>query len=188
MKSFRDWLTNAAYRIHNLLDSSNQSNNIVAPGTQINFDPKLVHRLKQDHVGLLKLYTRIQASLKDREYSKLPFLFNEFKINFNDHALTEYTKLYIFLDRAYRENPDMHAEVMKFKQEMNDIGRAVRAFCNSWMEAEISRQNALQLEIELGDIGNVLSHRIVVEEERLYNLYDNAVVELARKNRRSLQN
>lgn len=183
MKSFRDWLSNATYHFNNLLDRSQTPSQIVAPGTQINFDPRLVERLKRDHAGLLKIYTQIQTSIKAHEYSKLPFLFNEFKINFNDHALTEYTKLYIFLDRAYRENPNTHLVIMKFKQEMNDIGRAVRAFCNHWLETNIDRQNALQLEIELGDIGDVLSHRIVVEEEKLYTLYDRAVVELDRQRR-----
>jgi hypothetical protein len=146
-----------------------------APGTRIMYDTQLVPRLKQDHVGLLKIFTDMVQATSNKDITRIKKHMAAFLALFNEHALSEYTKLYIFLDYAYRPFKDNHDLIMTFRREMNEIGREVRKFYYHWMDG--GNLNIANLPVFLDQaekIGKVLVKRIKVEEERLYEIYDMA--------------
>jgi len=147
---------------------------LCAPGTNILYDPRLVAKLIRDHSQLVSVYTDIIKSLEKGLYSKINLQLDLFLVLFNDHALTEYTKLYVFLDYSLRPYAEEHALVMKFRKEMQEIGKVVRLFVHNWKNTEIDESNALVFSSELQKIGGVLSKRISVEEKQLYKIYEDA--------------
>ena len=146
-----------------------------APGTRIMYDRQLVSKLKQDHAGLLKIFTDIVQATSNKDIARIKKHMTAFLALFNEHALSEYTKLYIFLDYAYRSFKENHDLIMAFRREMNDIGREVRKFYFHWMDGDNLNSASLPAFLaQAEEIGKVLIKRIKVEEERLYEIYDMA--------------
>jgi hypothetical protein len=171
---FRRWLGNLKSRSNHLIGSGTEKDVIYAPGTKITYDRTLVPRLKQDHAQLLKIFTLMLNDAKAANYQKLKLHLGAFQKLFNAHALSEYTKLYIFLDYAFKQDEANNELIREFKREMNEIGRAVRAFYVNWIEADISDRNVKDFLTQAEGMGKVLVRRIKTEEERLYEIYDMA--------------
>jgi len=155
---------------------------IYAPGTQIIFDYGLVTKLKRDHVQLVEVYLDILKNIEQRNYEKLQGLLAMFLALFNAHALTEYTKLYVFLDYSFRSDPDNHDVIMRFRREMNEIGKSVRQFAHHWRSNGINATNLSDFKNQVEQIGGVLSKRIEVEESQLYEIYNTAPSRFAPSN------
>jgi regulator of sigma D len=147
---------------------------IYAPGTQIIFDPNLVARLKKDHSHLLDVFRKIVGGTERRDYEKIRALNEVFLSLFNAHALLEYTKLYVFLDYSFRSEKNHHDVILRFRREMNEIGRNVRGFCHYWRENAVVDSNLQEYKSQLNQIGEVLTKRIDTEEQELYAMYDMA--------------
>ncbi len=147
---------------------------ISAPGTQILYDPELIKRLKQDHAQLIRIFNSLTVAIKVRKYAEAQNLLESFKSLFNAHALTEYTKLYIFLDYTFRGDPTHHEIIIQFRKEMHDIGRAVRAFYIKWSSQSPENLGSIIFKTEIEIIGNILVDRIETEESRLYEIYEMA--------------
>ena len=147
---------------------------IYAPGTRILYDPELVSKLKQDHASLVSVYTDITNAIEQQDSKKVKAYLDIFLSIFNAHALTEYTKLYVFLDYTFRGERKTHDLVMRFRQEMNDIGKAVRRFAHAWQKKGIDLENLEDFKIQKEKIGKVLTKRIEVEENQLYQIYASA--------------
>jgi len=175
---FRRWLDNFRSRSTPLLSNEGGRKQlqdvIYAPGTRITYDQALVPRLKKDHAQLLTLFTRMINAARQPDYQKIKLHMDAFQKLFNAHALSEYTKLYIFLDHAFKQDPENYELIHEFKREMNEIGRAVRAFYTRWMAMEIDAFNVEDFLKQADGMGKVLIRRIKTEEERLYEIYDMA--------------
>ena len=170
----RRWLENIKSRSNNSFAPAEQQGAIYAPGTKITYDQNLVPRLKQDHVQLLKIFTLMLNSAKAANYQKLKLHLDTFQKLFNAHALSEYTKLYIFLDYAFKQDEENSELIREFKREMTEIGRSVRAFYVNWIDADINDLNVEDFLTQAEGMGKVLVRRIKTEEERLYEIYDMA--------------
>lgn len=151
-----------------------ETSQLLAPGTQIVYDPRLVEKLKDDHAQLVKVYVRIMQVVASQDLSKLPGLLDGFLALFNAHALTEYIKLYVFLDYTFRRDPEKHATIMQFRQEMNEIGKTVRKFAHLWRRSGVTHTSLAAFESQIEQIGVVLIKRIEVEEGQLYEIYNEA--------------
>jgi hypothetical protein len=147
---------------------------IYAPGTEIVFDAGLVDKLKRDHAQLVEVYTDIVNNIELRNYNKLQGLLAVFLALFNAHALTEYTKLYVFLDYSFRSDQVNHDVIMRFRREMNDIGKSVRQFAYYWRDNGIDDTSLHVFKRQVQQIGEVLTQRIQIEEEQLYEIYNTA--------------
>lgn len=147
---------------------------LYAPGTKIVYDAGLVAKLKADHAQLVQVYTDIMKYIEQRNYDKLQGLLAVFLALFNAHALTEYTKLYVFLDYSFRTDQKTHELIMRFRREMNEIGKAVRHFAHHWRKSGIDDNSLPVFRREVEQIGGVLTKRIEVEENQLYEIYNKA--------------
>lgn len=147
---------------------------LYAPGTKILYDTGLVSKLKNDHAQLVEVYTRITGAIEQRDYEKLHRHLEAFLALFNAHALTEYTKLYVFLDYSFRSDQRNHDTILRFRREMNEIGKAVRKFAHHWRTNGISDASLPTFKHQLHQIGAVLTKRIEVEETQLYEIYNKA--------------
>ncbi|MCG6968824.1 MAG: hypothetical protein LJE85_03565 [Gammaproteobacteria bacterium] len=147
---------------------------IYAPGTEIVYDNTLVSKLKRDHAQLVDVYTGIVKNIEQRNYDKLQGGLALFLALFNAHALTEYTKLYVFLDYSFRSDRHNHDLIMRFRREMNDIGKSVRQFAHYWRDNGIDDSNLHTFKRQVQGIGEVLTKRIEVEEKQLYEIYNQA--------------
>lgn len=145
-----------------------------APGTKILYDTGLIAKLVNDHKQLLSVYIDIDKAIERKLYAKIRGLLDVFLALFNEHALAEYTKLYVFLDYALRPFPDKHEQVMISRKEMQEIGKALRLFVHSWKSRGIDASNLLSFAAGLHEIGTVLNKRVDVEEKQLYQIYADA--------------
>lgn len=147
---------------------------IYAPGTRITYDNTLVNRLKHDHSQLITHFTRMVDAARQAEYPKIKPHMNAFLKLFNAHVLLEYTKLYIFLDHAFKHDLENYELIHEFKREMNEIGRLVRTFYGRWLDHDLNPSNVETFLKQAESIGKMLVHRINTEENRLYEVYDMA--------------
>jgi len=145
-----------------------------APGTKILYDTGLIAKLVNDHKQLVSVYLDIDKAIERKLYAKIRSLLDVFLALFNEHALAEYTKLYVFLDYALRPYPDKHEQVMIFRKEMQEIGKALRLFVHSWKNQGIDASNISSFAAGLHEIGKVLNKRVDVEETQLYQIYADA--------------
>lgn len=175
MLTLKQWVSNIRDKIvanNNL--SYDTSKPLYAPGTQINFDANLVTQLKDDHKKLVRVFTAIIKNTQAGNSERVASLLHDFQLLFNAHAIAEYTKLYIFLNHAYKHDNVQHKIIMEFRSEMHQIGKAVRAFCAKWSNVDLSGSKKQELMKELDEVGKVLTHRISVEEQQLYEIYNKA--------------
>jgi regulator of sigma D len=63
---------------------------------------------------------------------------------------------------------------MRFRREMNDIGKSVRHFAHYWRDNGIDDANLHLFKRQVQQIGEVLTKRIEVEESQLYEVYNAA--------------
>lgn len=145
-----------------------------APGTKILYDPNLIDKLVKDHSQLVSVYTDLNKAIEKELYGKMQGLLTIFLALFNEHALAEYTKLYVFLDYSLRPYPSEHKQVMSFRKEMQEIGKVVRLFVHNWKNTGVDASNISMFSDQLQEIGKVLSKRISVEEKQLYQIYADA--------------
>lgn len=150
------------------------SNTLYAPGTRIPYDAQLIPQLKDDHRKLVTLFSGFVKSGQILDNGKMHKQLGQFKDLFNAHLLLEYTKLYIYMDYTFRDIKENHELILEFRQEMNLIGKTVRAFCQKWMAQSVTMENMGEFKSETDEIGKVLVHRISTEEERLYSIYEMA--------------
>ena len=148
-------------------------NHNYAPSTNIRYKDDLVSTLEHEHQQLLSVYTAINEAARLGKIAQIKKLLDQFLDVFNEHALREYTNLYVFLDHSYATKPQLATDIRSFKLEMTQIGKAVRKFCHDWRSTEKRDFDLAVFANELGTLGDILSKRIVTEETRLYPLYEN---------------
>ena len=155
------------------LNTALQSSNTRPAGRgPIGYDPNLVTKLKDDHQGLLTHFTSMMKAAEKGNDKHLIGHLIRFKKLLQNHLITENTKLYLYLNSAYRKDPDTFALVRSFKKEMGDIGKVVNAFVAKWEKANFDSVSRGIFLKEAEKIAPVLVQRINTEEERLYEIYD----------------
>lgn len=147
---------------------------VYAPGTRIQYDPNLIAKLKNDHAQLLDVFDGMMEIAQANDFKKIRGQLNHFLGLFNAHTLLEYTRLYVFLGYAFRDDEEHSVLVREFKADMRIISRDVRAYCTRWTERDIGKYNVRDFIVQSGEIVQVLEQRIRVEEESLYDIYDKA--------------
>ena len=176
MVGLRKFLKTVTFKNNSFLSTNKKQKTpiIYAPGTEIVYDTGLVAKLKRDHVQLVEVYTDIVDYIDQRNYGKLQSALTMFLALFNAHALTEYTKLYVFLDYSFRSDRENHDLIMRFRREMNEIGKSVRHFAHYWRDNGIDDVSLHLFKRQVQQIGEVLTKRIEVEEKQLYEIYNKA--------------
>lgn len=145
---------------------------IIAPGTQIQHHPELIDSLKADHARLLSLYSEIKQSFDSAEYEEVSQQLENFKMELQDHLLTENIKLYIYLDHMLG-NDEMNSTLIKnFRKEMDEIAKVALWFLSKYEANGVDIDLPPSFETDFYVIGKVLIQRIKREDEVLYPLYN----------------
>lgn len=147
---------------------------VFAPGTEIIYDVNLVNKLKRDHDAMLATFHKVANTIKTGNYKRIQKKLDSFLSVFNAHVLEEYCKLYVFLDYIYRPERENHKIIMRFRQEMTEIGKTVRTYAQYWITRGVDHLSMEEFHYQTKYISDVLITRIEVEEEELYELYNNA--------------
>lgn len=158
-------------------DSSRRSGApaVMAPSTvlasALQHNPKLVTELKADHQSLLKTLDRIEQALADGDLARSASLLEAFGAMATAHLLKEDFRFYVYLEQALAYDPATHAQVFKFRLEMEGIGKDVLAFLAKYRNLAITPDLSDSFAAELADMGKVLRERIEREERTLYPMY-----------------
>jgi len=145
-----------------------------APGTEIRYNPNLIGKLEDDHQALLKIFGEINAAVTAANYSLVAEKLKEFKRGFLDHILVENVSLYVYMKSSFKDDEGNIGLVQEFRSEMDEIGKAVRAFILKYETIGINKDVVTSFAEELGGIGEALVARIQREEGTLYPLYQPA--------------
>lgn len=138
----------------------------------IQFDPTLVDNLKNDHSHLVALFGQMwELGYQANNPHKLAELVTQFKRDFQAHLLKENVKFYVYLEQNLTDGKSSMQLVKDFRNEMNDIAQAVIKFCKRYskpIEISLLQKHFPQ---EYQQVGEVLTHRVSLEENELYPLY-----------------
>ncbi|WP_223669911.1 hemerythrin domain-containing protein [Kangiella shandongensis] len=146
----------------------------VAPKNKkgIQYDPGLVDNLKNDHSHLVKLYGQIwEQGFQANNPKKLSALILQFKRDFQAHLLKENVKFYVYLEQNLSNDSTSMELVRDFRTEMNDIAQAVVKFCKKYSKPLPMAQLNVHFPDDYQQVGEVLTHRVSLEENELYTLY-----------------
>jgi tetratricopeptide (TPR) repeat protein len=130
----------------------------------------LIVSLKKDHQKLLEIYNQLDKLVEQNEFTKAYKSFKEFILEYNKHILIEDTKLYKQLKELYENQPQILEAITIIENDMNSITKCIHNFEKTFKE--ITQENKQAFLEELHIIGNVLTQRINLEEERLYPLHN----------------
>lgn len=144
----------------------------VAPGTQLHYDPNLVPSLIADHHVLVGIFGEIGNALKQKDSVLLKEKLSEFGGALRGHLLTENIKFYVYLQHSLEGDAENAAIMHDFRKEMQHIGKAVADFLHKYVATTDWNDAAWQsFETDVTQIGKVLVKRIQTEEQVLYSLY-----------------
>jgi len=148
-----------------------QSPQQVAPGTTIRYNPNLINKLKGDHQALLGIYGEIKSAADSANYPLATQKLKELKRGFMDHILIENVSLYVYMKNSFKGDEANVELVQSFRNEMDGIGKVVRAFILKYETIGVDANLASSFAHDLKDIGAALVARIEREEGTLYPLY-----------------
>ena len=176
MVNFRKLFSSESVTSHSLFSNISKDSpyQIFAPDTEVIYDANLVEKLKRDHDAILATFHKVVNAANNGNYKKIPKKLESFISSFNSHALDEYSKLYMFLEHIYRPERENHKIIRHFRREMNEIGKFVRTYAHYWITRGVDRLNMKDFQYQTKYISDVLTTRIEVEEEELYELYNSA--------------
>lgn len=145
-----------------------------APGTTIRHDPRLLEALREDHRLLLDIYKAIDKARRDGELLTVQTRLDQFRMALQDHLLKENVRLYVYIERRLQGDPDSRKLIREFRQEMEQIGRALMEFLGKYRQIGIHPELASEFDVDYLAIGKALTTRIRREEDLLYPMYDSA--------------
>lgn len=137
----------------------------------IQYDPKLVPQLRDDHAELLSTYSRVNVLLSEGRFNEIPRALKQFKTRLEGHLLTENVRFYNYVEQQLADDP-VNIEIIKdFRKEMNGIARTVVGFLKKYITNGVNAGNFNTFRKEYQAIGSALQDRIEREERDLYALY-----------------
>jgi regulator of sigma D len=128
----------------------------------------LIDTLKKDHQKLFEIYTNISKSLQSNRFLDVQNSVKQFVNEYNKHILLEDTQLYVALEEKYKNRKTILRTIKDIEKDMNSITRAIKFFEKKY--SQVNYDNRDIFEEELKYIGQVLTDRVQLEEERLYPL------------------
>ena len=137
------------------------------------YNEKLIENFKHDHEELLKIFGEIRESFENdsNAHKKVVNLLNDFKIALEIHLMIEDNKLYSYLTMKYGSDDVHKAFVEDIQTEMTNIAKEVMFFIRKYTNRQSYDNNIDNFLNDLDNIGEVLTRRIKMEEEKLYALY-----------------
>ena len=138
---------------------------------RIQYSPELIGTLKDDHAGLLRLYSEIEALATDRRFAEIALALRRFKSKFELHILTENVKFYCYVEERLGRRPAELRVIREFRREMNTIARSVTNFVRQYQESGVAAANGAAFLADLRQVGALLAQRVQREEQDLYTLY-----------------
>lgn len=144
----------------------------VASGTQLHYDPNLVPGLVSDHHVLLGIFGEIVAAMEQKNMLRTKEKLGEFGDALRGHLLKENIRFYVYLQHSLEGDAENAAIMHEFRREMQHIGKAVADFLHKYTaEGEWDEGMWQSFQKEVSGIGKVLAKRIETEENILYPLY-----------------
>lgn len=137
----------------------------------INYNANLVPSLKQDHQMLLGLYGQIKQAAEREQYHLIPPKLIELKHALQAHLMVENVHFYVYVQQHLAANAEASALIADLRKDMDGIAHAAVKFIRNYETAAFTKEIASTFLKDLGEIGNVLVHRINTEESTLYTLY-----------------
>lgn len=141
-----------------------------APNTKIQYQPELIKNLKNDHVKLLDIYSKIVEAQKANKKDVLMKELLSFKTLLRGHLVKETTSLYVYLKHSTNNDQPSNKLVSEMQLEMGKIGNAVFRFISKWTDPKADHSSPEFTE-GLSAIGETLIKRISAEEKDLYPIY-----------------
>lgn len=140
-----------------------------APGSGIQYSPKLIKELEDDHKALVNLYKEAANAIERRDGAALRRNLGQLKDSLTGHLLKENLKLYAYMNHCYRNDAEGVDLIKGFRNDMTQIGKVVFNFLSKYTAPGAKFDLAFKKEFDA--IGEALVRRIESEEKQLYPLY-----------------
>lgn len=139
----------------------------------LNYDPELIHELKQSHQDLLSTYGAVfKDGFLDVNMVLLVELLAQFKSEYKAHLYKENMRLYGFLEYSMKPDANSSKKIHEFRKEMMKTTKCVIDFCDKYNKVESVYMNFDTFKQLYHETGHALVHRIQSQERELYSLYE----------------
>lgn len=150
---------------------STRSLKAAVPSGGIAYDAGLVDKLKDDHKDLIRIFSAMQAAVREVRFGDIPHLLSQFKHDLQLHLAAENVRFYVYVQQHVAQGTETAEFIARVRREMNDIARDVMKFIDANMAEPPTNATVVKFGAELEQIGAVLVRRVEKEESQLYSLY-----------------
>jgi hemerythrin-like domain-containing protein len=141
------------------------------PEAPIQYNPKLVPELKDEHQAALRLLEQIGQAHSAGNAAEASALLEKFGGVLTAHLLKEDFRLYAYLEHSLTSDPATQTIVRQFHDEMGSTGKAALGFLAKYRSIAAAPALPESFAAELADLGKLLRERISREEATLYPMY-----------------
>jgi len=136
------------------------------------YRPGLIPELRADHRRLLELFGELERACEQSDELACRSALDRFTRVLQDHLLTENRHLYGYFSRHPEADPSIARQVDGMSADMMRVGKMLHRFITAYTRVSWTGDLFARLRKDLGEVGEVLSHRIHEEEAVLYPIYD----------------
>ncbi len=135
----------------------------------LKYDKKLISKFHKDHLKLLELIRTTNEAIETGNIKKSKKYLIKLRMAILEHFMEEDIKLYCYLKRYYKKDPDTLNTVEMFEETIKDIQRDVLSFLSRYSKEEVELDGLFQRKF-LATVKE-FAVRIKTEESKLYTLY-----------------
>ena len=147
----------------NLFNKDNENNNT------LKYDKKLISKFHKDHQKLIELIKTTHEAIEANNIKRSKKYLIKLRMSILEHFMEEDIKLYWYLKRYYKKNPDTLNTVEMFEETIKDIQRDVLSFLSKYSKEDIELDGLFKRKF-LATVKEFAT-RIKTEESKLYTLY-----------------
>jgi len=136
------------------------------------YRPGLIPALRADHRRLLELFGELERACEQSDELACRSALDRFTRVLQDHLLTENRHLYGYFSRHPESDPSVARQVDGMSADMMHVGKMLHRFITAYTRVSWTGDLFARLRKDLGEVGEVLTHRIHEEESVLYPIYD----------------
>ena len=133
----------------------------------------LIKHLEYQHKQLFSIYTDLLKGFKTHNEKKVIKDLNEIRQNYVLHIDLENKRLYKYLLNIYKNTPEITQWIKMKQEEMEEITKVFNNFYKKYSNLSFLKTNFDNGLNELEQIGNALTKRVTMEQNKLYKLYVN---------------
>ena len=140
-------------------------------GTQIQFDPKVVDKLKHDHGDILATLQELEVLFGKRDTKGLLDKLHSLRHHLEQHIASNNVRVLFYLEHNLDKSSEEYQMLRSLHRELDQESRTITAFLDKYEALNVDLSLMDSFELDLFEIAKVIQQRMEQEEQIVYPIY-----------------